>query len=395
MTAEILQQLLDEYAMGTISPENRQQLLTALRDPEWADQAAGLLLEDLKEGRYDVDAAALPDVRERLHQRLAAQLQATKATPRRGIFRMYWSRIAAAVILVGGVAGAVIYLTKLPKTNTGNTTRQMAVNIAPGGQKAMLILADGSTITLDNAEKGAIAQQGNAQILKQGNGQLTYKVGSGANTNTLWNTVSTPRGGEYQVTLPDGTKAWLNAASAITFPAAFTGKERQVTIKGEVYLEVAQSATKPFTVLANGVAVKVLGTSFNVNAYNDEEYTKITLVTGSVKISAGNHDWQLKPGQQAAADNQHATVNVNASTDLEQVLAWKNGLFNFNGADIHTVMRQLERWYDIQVRYEGPVSDIVFKGEMYKNVNLSDVLEMLSAMGVKCHMEGKVLIVNG
>ncbi len=397
MTSEILQQLLDEYAMGTISPEDRQRLLAALRDPVWAGTVGDFLLEDLHAGRYDVVAEEFPEVGKRLQQHLATQLHAAKQVPvasHRNIFRMGWRKVAAAVLLIGGVAAAVIYLSNPRKVSTKNTAG-MAANIGPGGHKAMLTLSDGSTILLDDASKGAIAQQGNTQILKQGNGQLAYQPQSGTNTATLWNTVSTPQGGDYQVALPDGTKAWLNAASAITFPAAFTGKERQVTVKGEVYLEVVQSAAHPFTVIANGVAIKVLGTSFNINAYNDEDYTKITLVTGSIKINSGNRDWLLKPGQQAAANNRDATVKVSANADLEQVLAWKNGLFNFNGADIRAVMPQLERWYGIKVVYEGAVPDIVFKGEMYKNVNLSDVLEMLKAMGVKCRMDGKTLIVSG
>jgi len=396
MTSEILQQLLDEYAMGTISAADRQRLLAALRDPVWSGKVADCLLEDLHTGRYDVVAEELPDVRARLHQQLAEKMKAAEITPvapSRSVFQLRWTRVAAALLLIGGVSAA-IYFSTLRKRPLEKNTGGMAVNIAPGGHKAMLTLADGSTIALDDAAKGNIAQQGNVQILKLGNGQLAYQQQPGTNAATLWNTVSTPSGGDYQVILPDGTKAWLNAASAIVFPAAFTGKERQVTVRGEVYFEVAQSANHPFSVMANGVAIKVLGTSFNINAYNEERYTKITLVTGSVKVSTSNTDQLLTPGQQALANNKDATLSINAHPDLEQVLAWKNGLFNFNGADIYTVMRQLERWYNIQVKYEGPVPDVIFKGEMYKNVNFSDVMEMLKAMGVKCRMEGNVLVVS-
>lgn len=377
--------------MGTISPEDRQQLLAILRDPQWADEVAGMLQQDLETGRYDVVAAELPEVQQRIRQRLSG-LTAPAPAPR-GIFSLGWRKVAAAVILVAGLSTAVVYLTRSGQPPAGKQPGAVAVNIGPGGNKALLTLSDGSTVPLDQASDGLIAQQGNTQVVKLANGQLAYQLQGGADTAMRWNTISTPRGGEYQVTLPDGTKVWLNAASSITFPAAFAQHERQVKVSGEVYLEVTQIARQPFMVTARDVTVNVLGTSFNINAYNDETYTKITLVTGSVKVKAHSREWQLKPGQQAAVND--TIVNIQAHTDIEQILAWKNGLFNFNGADLPAVMRQLERWYGIQVRYEGPVPGIIFKGEMYKNVNLSDVFEMLKAMGVKFTLQDSTLTVKG
>lgn len=397
MTPEILQQLLDEYTTGSISPEDRQQLLAALRDPLWADEVANMLQQDLETGRYDAVAAELPEVRERLQQRLSKLIQPAPAVAvtSRNIFPIKWRQTAAALFVLAGLSAAALYLTRSDQQQVGKKTANTAVNIGPGGNKAMLTLSDGSTIPLEQATDGIIAQQGSTRVVKLASGQLAYQLQPGADTTVRWNTISTPRGGEYQVTLPDGTKAWLNAASAITFPVAFTKYDRQVMITGEVYLEVAPSASQPFTVTANDIAVKVLGTSFNVCAYKDEAYTKITLITGSVKIKVRNREWQMKPGQQAAVNTNDTIVRINTNTDIEQTLAWKNGLFNFNGADLHTVMRQLERWYSIQVRYEGPVSDIIFKGEMYKNVNLSDVLEMLKAMDVKFQLKDSTLTVKG
>ncbi|WP_246485054.1 FecR domain-containing protein [Chitinophaga qingshengii] len=391
ITPEILQRLLDEYAMGTISPEDRQQLLAILRDPQWADEVAGMLQRDLETGRYDVVAAELPEVQQRIRQRLSGLT--TSAPAPRGIFALGWRKVAAAVILVAGLSTAVVYLTRSGKQPATKQPAAVAVNIGPGGNKAMLTLSDGSTVPLDQASDGLIAQQGNTQVVKLANGRLAYQPQGGADTAMRWNTISTPRGGEYQVTLPDGTKAWLNAASSITFPAAFAQHERPIKVTGEVYLEVAQVARQPFMVTARNVTVNVLGTSFNINAYNDETYTKITLVTGSVKVKVHSREWQLKPGQQAGISD--TIVNIQAHTDIEQILAWKNGLFNFNGADLPTVMRQLERWYGIQVKYEGPVPGIIFKGEMYKNVNLSDVIEMLKAMGVKFTLQDSTLTVKG
>lgn len=396
MTPETLQQLLDDYATGSLTPEGRQQLLAALRDPRRAEEMAGMLQQDLETGRYDVMATEMPEVRERLQQRLSEQIHAVPAATKAPshIFSLPWRKIAAAVVVVAGLSAAAVYL--LP---SGRSTQQQVVkntvNIGPGGNKAMLTLSDGSSIPLEQAADGIIAQQGGTRVVKLANGQLAYQHQSGADTTTRWNTISTPKGGEYQVTLPDGTKAWLNAASSITFPAAFTRNERQVKISGEAYLEVTPSASQPFLVTANDVTVRVLGTSFNVNAYKDEDYTKITLVTGSVKVKAYRREWQLRPGQQAAAHSHDTIVNISANTDMDKILAWKNGLFNFNGADVRTVMRQLERWYGIRVVYDGPVSDIIFKGEMYKNVNLSDVLEMLQAMGIKFRLQDSILTVKG
>lgn len=393
MTTETLQRLLDEYAMGTISSEDRQLLLAALRDPQWAGEAAGMLQQDLETGRYDAEATELPEVQERLLQRLSDMIQPAPVV-RRHVFSLKWKRVAAAVLVVAGLSAATVYLTRSGRQQPGKKPI-VAVNIGPGGNKAMLTLDDGSTIPLEQATDGLIAQQGNTRVVKLANGQLAYELQPGADSTLRWNTISTPKGGEYQVTLPDGTKAWLNAASSITFPAAFSKNERQVKITGEAFLEVAPSARQPFIVTANDIAVNVLGTSFNISAYKDEVYTKITLVTGSVKIKAYHREWQLQPGQQASATRHDSIVRIAANTDIEQALAWKNGLFNFNGASLPAVMRQLERWYGIQVKYEGPVSDIIFKGEMYKNVNLSDVLEMLPAMGVKFTLQDSTLTIKG
>ncbi|MBC9909438.1 FecR family protein [Chitinophaga varians] len=397
MTTDTLQRLLDEYVMGTIQPEDRQQLLAALRDPDLSATAAAFMLQDLRTGRYDIVPEEMPEVRERLRQRLTEQLQATgipSDAPRGRIARMEWWRVAAAAVVMAGITTAVVYLTRTRHHSPAPASRQVAADIRPGGNKATLTLSDGSTVTLEQVANGTVARQGNAQIVKLATGQLTYQLQSGEQHETLWNTISTPQGGEYQITLPDGTKAWLNAASSIRFPAAFPADERKIIITGEAYLEVAPLAQKPFLVEANGTTIKVLGTSFNVNAYKDEAYTKITLVTGSVKIKTNQREVTLKPGQQAATTGNNDDIKVAPQADLDQALAWKNGLFNFNGSDLHAAMRQLERWYGIRVRYEAAVPDIVFKGEMYKNVNLSDVLDMLKAMGVQFRMEGNTLIVG-
>jgi ferric-dicitrate binding protein FerR (iron transport regulator) len=307
----------------------------------------------------------------------------------------WWA--AASIILLLGV-GAYFFAQK--------TTNQVAVtpaakelknDVAPGGNKAVLTLADGTKIILDSAANGNLAQQGSARVVKLANGQIAYDVKGSADKEIMWNTMRTPAGGQYQVTLPDGTKVWLNAASSITYPAAFVSKNRQVKITGEVYFEVAtlrlRSGQKmPFIVDIDGKStVEVLGTHFNINAYEDESAIKTTLLEGAVKI-VNRQSAILKPGEQAVVSD-NSPLTIDHSPDLDQVMAWKNGLFSFNNADLRSVMRQLERWYDIKVEYRGDVPDISLKGKMRRNVNLSVVLDFLQKTGVKFYTEGKTIII--
>jgi len=338
-----------------------------------------------------------------------------------------WFRYAAAFILVAGAATVVSVLTHRNKEQTVvNANQHVQENIAPGGNKAILTLADGTTITLDSASNGQLAQQGNARVVKLSNGEIVYNVNGVLSKEVMWNTMSTPTGGQYQVTLPDGTRVWLNAASSITYPAAFVENARNVKVTGEVYFEVARNKARPFIVDVDGKSlVEALGTSFNINSYADESHIRTTLFEGAVKVmtASGNLNGQpnskadstvagpsdrqtsgtagtgfsasvlLKPGQQATMGNS-AGIIVKSNIDLAQALAWKNGIFDFTGADLKAVMRQLERWYDIKVQYDGAISDEVFKGKMYRNVNLSDLLETLEQLGVKFKLEGRKLIVH-
>lgn len=319
--------------------------------------------------------------------------------PRRiQILRTHWVRYAAAIILIAGAATFLWLKNQNSSQNQTSINHNLYADILPGTHKAILTLADGSTIELDSATNGELAQQGNVAIVKLNNGEIAYHlkgVGEGGLINPddqMMNTMSTPNGGQYQLTLPDGSKVWLNAASSITYPAVFVGKQRNVKIKGEAYFEVAKDKEAPFIVDIDGKStVEVLGTSFNINSYENEAYIKATLVEGSVKITKENQSAFLKPGQQARIDN---AITVKSDVDITQALAWKNGLFNFNGSDLRSVMRQLERWYDIKVQYEGSISNDVFKGEMYRNVNLSTVLRALQKMGVNYKLDGKTVVVH-
>ena len=309
-----------------------------------------------------------------------------------------WMRVAAAaaVVLVLGVAA--YWLIRTRETKPGTTTIAATKDISPGGNKAILILADNSTIVLDSAANGQLAQQGTTVVTKSNDGQLAYSLpGRGEASKPVFNTLRTPRGGQYQLVLPDGSKVWLNAASAITYPTSFPGKERKITIDGEAYLEVAHNAAKPFKVEANGTEVEVLGTHFNVHAYTDEPAEKITLIQGSVKVgnrqsAIGNQSVILKPGEQVLV-SQSSQLSQPIPVQTDEVLAWKNGLFNFTNADIESIMKQIERWYDVEVVYEGPKPEGHFKGKIPRNVMASEMLKIIEASGIHFRMENKKIII--
>lgn len=276
-------------------------------------------------------------------------------------------------------------------------------DVLPGGDKARLELADGSVLILEKVNNGSLQQQGGTQIVKQ-DGQLVYNAAQGNHSDEIsYNKISTPKGGQYQVILPDGSKVWLNAGSSLRFPTAFIGNERQVELTGEAYFEVAKLTIPsssggghkivPFKVQTNDVNIEVLGTHFNVMAYANEKSVNTTLLEGSVRVSQPTtHNSQLlTPGQQAKVNGSIQLVNV----DTEEVVAWKNNLFQFNGADIQTVMGQIERWYDVEVDYEGRMPSKHFTGIISRNINVSKVLGMLELTGgVKFEIKGKKISVE-
>lgn len=313
--------------------------------------------------------------------------------------RYRWA--AAALILLTGLAAVLFTMrNNNQKDITGKGRPSSPVyDAAPGKNGAVLTLADGSTLQLDSAGNGTVATQGNTKVVLN-NGQLSYEPEKGATIN-VFNTMTTPRGRQFQLMLPDGSKVWLNAASSITYPVSFTAQERKVTITGEAYFEVshAQDAAGkrvPFLVNAGVCEVEVLGTHFNVNAYNDEASIKTTLLEGKVKVTpAAGAQQLLLPGQQAIMYHKPAGETSPVQTvDVDQVIAWKNGLFNFHKADLPTLMRQLSRWYDVEVVYQGTIPGRLFGGEIERNLQLSQVLKILSKMGVICTIEGKKLIVQ-
>lgn len=299
----------------------------------------------------------------------------------------YWKAAAAVLILLS--AGA--YWFSRPVKQQVGTTVQAVEDIAPGKNGAVLVLANGKEIVLDDAADGQVAQQGGVQIVKSG-GALAYEANGMEGTTLVYNTIRTPRGRHFELRLPDGTRAWLNAGSAIRYPASFGDDRRSVEMEGEVYFEVAKDASRPFSVTVNGMEVAVLGTRFNIMAYANEKDIRTSLLEGAVAVSMGGARHRLAPGQEAVAGRESRNIRV-MEADTEQALAWKEGYFRFNRAGIPDVMRQLERWYDIEVRYEGNIPAREFGGELSRSLPMSGVLRFLEKAGVNFRQDGNIITV--
>jgi ferric-dicitrate binding protein FerR (iron transport regulator) len=310
--------------------------------------------------------------------------------------RMGWKRYLVAASLVGvAVVGTWMYFgSKHPIEPVASipVASHLKNDVAPGGNKAVLTLSDGSSVVLDKAEKGAIAKQGAAQVMKLGDGKLAYKL-TQKPTELAYNTLTTPAAGQFEVMLPDGSKVWLNNASSLRYPVAFTGKDREVELKGEAYFQIAPNSRQPFKVKVDDMLVDVLGTSFNISAYADESMIKTTLVTGAVRVSKGDEGTLLKPNEQVQLDDA-GRLSVLKDVDVDAEVAWKSGLFHFERADIKTVMRVLARWYDLDVRYEGPLTTQVFGGYIERKLNLSEVLKILQENQVHFDLDGRKLTVR-
>lgn len=308
----------------------------------------------------------------------------------RPVQRRMWPWYAAAAAVLGIVATVALWQMR-PAPGLQNP--QLAAQaILPAGSKATLTLGDGSHITLDTAANGRLALQGRTSILKSAAGQLQYDQ-QGHSDAVQFNTLATPRGGQFQLTLPDGSRVWLNAASSLRFPTAFTGNERRVELQGEAYFEITPDKKMPFRVTtANDLSITVLGTHFNVMAYPDEASLKTTLLEGAVQLSSKGAQQLLRPGQEGRLDRQNGTLSVSA-VDVEEAVAWKNGIFQFENADITAITRQLARWYDVDVVIAGPLPRRNFVGVMSRNAPLGSVLKVLGSTGVQFKMEGRKLIV--
>jgi transmembrane sensor len=309
--------------------------------------------------------------------------------------RQWWKYAAAAAILLA--VGLVVYRITGDKPSPAIVAHKAANNsstpIQPGGNKAMLTLADGTVIALTDAATGLLANQGGTNVVKLTTGELAYESGKQQSNALLFNTIVTPRGGKYRLLLPDGSKVWMNAESTLRYPTAFTGNMREVALTGEAYFEIAHNAAQPFQVQVKDIKVEVLGTHFDIMAYENESAIATTLIEGSVRVSSPSKQLYLKPGQQALKDNNSAGMKTINEVDIQQVLAWKNDYFQFAGDRLDHLMRQIERWYDVSVVYDGPVPNKKFGGKILRSSPLSDVLRALELSEVKFRVEGKTITV--
>ena len=302
-----------------------------------------------------------------------------------------FSKSLAAAILIFISVGTYFWLRPAPEPKA-KIVSNVFHDAPPGGNKAVLTLANGKIIILDSVQNGIIVKMANFEVNKTKDGQLVYHVVENSTQKPGFNTLSTPRGGQYQVILPDGSKVWLNAASSIKFPSVFKGKIREVELKGEAYFEVAKNAAMPFKVKSTHAKIEVLGTHFNVRAYDDENDMKTTLIEGSVKITSGNLTNVLKPGDQAVLNGDNGMKVIN-DVDAELETAWKNGLFQFKDASIEEIMRQAALWYNLNISFEGEIPKRYFTGKISRNVKASEFLNMLKYTGIKFRIEGENIIV--
>jgi len=384
------EKLLQRYLDGQCSPEEVAELYAWLRTSEAHRSLLAAMqqeFEQVMQASHQVPAA----LSDRVEARLMQDINRKKIRP---LFNRY--RVAAAAVILLVMAGGFWWFASVSRTAQQKSPANgiAAVNkdndVAPGTSKAVLTLADGSTVTLDSAGNQVI-QQGKT-LVQQSNGQLQYAA-EGRGESIGYNTLTVPRGGQFNIVLPDGSHVWLNAASTLRFPTAFTGNQRLVELQGQGYFEIKKDVVHPFIVKVNTTEVQVLGTRFDVMAYADEKSLNTTLLEGAVRMKQGAIQHQLVPGQQAVLDYASGLMSVRP-VDVDEVVAWKTGFFEFDNAAITVIMRQLSRWYDVEVSYLNNNNNRLFGGRISRNLPLSEILHMLEANGAKFSLEGRRLMVT-
>ena len=370
----------------TLSAEEQSELADIIRQEE----RAGEITERLQ---AMIDTTRQPEWNgDRLDEMVQHVLQSDKTGEVEEVTRIRpmrrWIVAAASIALL--IAAGLYFGTQREARQP--VAGMPSVKIAPGSNKAVLTLADGSEIQLDSSGNQVI-RQGSASI-RQAGGQLQYTAGNGTAINS-YNTLTIPRGGQFQVTLPDGSRVWLNSASVLRYPVSFPGKERTVELQGQGYFEIAADASRPFRVKVNDMEVQVLGTHFDIMAYPDENSINTTLLQGAVKVVRGKESVLLMPGQQAVAASTEHPISVR-DADTKNVIAWKSGLFVFNNTDLGTILREIARWYDVEIVDNMTGSNHErFGGSISRQQDLSAVLQLLEAGG-NCHfrVEGRKIILQ-
>jgi transmembrane sensor len=358
-----------ELADWTSASENREDLVNRFLNEE-----------HLAEGLRD------HWVGEKVWERVQAATEEAIPTRRHS---GWWRWAAAAVLLL--TLGSVYWLTRRHVDRSPAVTVAQPDVTAPQRARAHITLGDGQTIGLDSASSGKLASQGGVVVVKRADGQLVYR---GTNGEGLFNTLYNPRGSRVvELTLADGTRVWLNAASSLRYPASFAAADRTVEVSGEAYFEVAADAKRPFRVKKGETTIAVLGTSFNVNAYEDEVESDVTLLTGAVKVADAHSTLVLQPGQQARVSGDKVLLDTHP--DLDAVMAWKNGRFDFEGTGTEALMRELSRWYDVEIVYPAtPIKEQHFRGGLPRDVPVSKVLELLEQTdAIHFRIEGRKIII--
>ncbi|WP_052272846.1 FecR family protein [Flavihumibacter solisilvae] len=391
-------ELVEKYFNNSISKEELDQLLQMAGedyDAKSLESALKAQWETAKE-KADVDASKWDD-RFNLMMDEANESAPVEIEKASVPYRKYFRMAAAAIILVM-LGSAITYLVMNDKS-----TEQVKVAAdpvpnagqAPTGNKAIITLANGEKIYLDSAGTGTLADLGNVNVVKTGDGQITYNADTRSAGDMQYNTLFNPRGSRVvSLRLSDGTRVWLNSESSLRYPATFSGNERNVEITGEAYFEVAKDASKPFHVRRAGddMVVEVLGTHFNMNVYEDESSAMTTLIEGKVNVRKGMQVKTLVPGSQAQVQQDRLIVLPNVDTDA--VVAWKNGFFSFAKTDMATLMRQIGRWYNVEVEYAGKIPDRKFGGEISRDANLKEVLKILEESKIYFRMNGRKVIIS-
>lgn len=384
MNENNISELVEKFLSGRATAEEEQRLLDWYRSADHTEIKVGIKSEQ-----------ELNDIRQRIHKNLLAHV-AKNNVPVIGRRKNYY-RIAIAAVLIFLVAGAwfVFRNNNLSKPGNNNVTAKVNDIPAPTNTRAVITLGNGSKVYIDSAGNGTLAQESNVEVVKNADGEISYQLAGNGNKREeiQYNTLFNPRGSKViSLTLSDGTKVWLNSESSLKYPTAFNGNKREVQITGEAYFEVAHDAAKPFYVAKGNMQVQVLGTHFNVNAYDDENAIRITLLEGSVVVNNESSTIKIKPGEQAVAKN--SLLSVNHSPNVDEVMAWKNGLFQMNNADVASIMREISRWYNVDVTYQGSVPTGHISGKVPRSTNLSSVLKVFEYSGIKLSIQDRKIIVK-
>lgn len=387
MQPDRLKRLLTQYFNDSITSADCIELLKYLdsADPAELDGLIDVELPSLEDGPA-FKGAQSQEVLNRIKS--DTRFKHTHAV----VIKFYQRRVVqvAAAILIFLGAGLIFFNIRKIKTTNDIAKNNKSSVIVPGGNKATLTVSGGKTILLDSVANGLLATTSAGEVVKTQDGQIAYKgevSGSAAGTVAAveWNTLTTPRGGEYQLVLPDGTKVWLDAASSISYPVAFAGNSRRVRLTGQAYFEVAKNKEKPFYVDVNHTEVRVLGTHFNISAYDEDPENTTTLLEGSVQITKNGKAALLKPGQQASIAGGSDNIVV-SEANIDDVMAWKNGYFIFNDDDIRAIMRKVSRWYNVDVDYQGDFGSRHFGGTYYRSKGINELLNHLERIG-KLHFK--------